>query len=66
MPRDLPPIEGIRHVHLIAVAGTGMGSLACMLAERGFHVTGSDLDTYPPMSEQLRDSGIAVEKGFAA
>lgn len=64
MPRDLPPIEGIRHVHLIAVAGTGMGSLACMLADRGFHVTGSDLDTYPPMSDQLRDAGIAVKKGF--
>jgi len=66
MPRDLPPIEGIRHVHLVAVAGTGMGSLACMLADRGFRVTGSDLDTYPPMSDQLRDSGIAVAKGFAA
>ena len=64
MPRELPPIEGIRHVHLIAVAGTGMGSLACMLADRGFHVTGSDLDTYPPMSDQLRDAGIAVKKGF--
>ena len=66
MPRDLPPIEGIRHVHVIAIAGTGMGTLACMLADRGFRVTGSDLDTYPPMSDQLRDSGIAVEKGFAA
>ena len=66
MRPDLPGIEAIRHVHLIAVAGTGMGSLACMLADRGFHVTGSDLDTYPPMSDQLRKSGIRVAKGFAA
>lgn len=66
MPRDLPPLEGIRHVHLVAVAGTGMGTLACMLADRGFRVTGSDMDTYPPMSDLLRDSGITVEKGFAA
>ena len=64
MPRELPPIEGIRHVHLVAVAGTGMGTLACMLADRGFRVTGSDVDTYPPMSDVLRESGIAVTKAL--
>jgi UDP-N-acetylmuramate: L-alanyl-gamma-D-glutamyl-meso-diaminopimelate ligase len=66
LPPELPPLESIRHIHLVAVAGTGMGSLACMLADRGFRVTGSDLDAYPPMSDQLRESGIAVEKGFAS
>ncbi len=66
MPPELPPLEAIRHVHLIAVAGTGMGSLACMLAEHGFRVTGSDLDTYPPMSDQLRDAAIEVQKGYVA
>ena len=66
MPPELPPIERIRHVHLTAVAGTGMGTLACMLADRGFRVTGSDLDTYPPMSEQLAAADIPVRKGFAA
>ena len=64
MPPELPPLEAIRHVHLIAVAGTGMGSLACLLAEQGFRVTGSDLDTYPPMSDQLRDAAIEVQKGY--
>ncbi|MFQ5513270.1 MAG: UDP-N-acetylmuramate--L-alanine ligase [Myxococcota bacterium] len=64
MPRELPAIESIRHIHLVAVAGTGMGSLACMLADRGFHITGSDLDAYPPMSEQLRQARISVAKGF--
>jgi UDP-N-acetylmuramate: L-alanyl-gamma-D-glutamyl-meso-diaminopimelate ligase len=65
LPPELPPLERIRHVHLIAVAGTGMGSLACMLADRGFRVTGSDLDAYPPMSDQLREAGIPVYKGFS-
>jgi UDP-N-acetylmuramate: L-alanyl-gamma-D-glutamyl-meso-diaminopimelate ligase len=65
MPPELPPLEQIRHVHLIAIAGTGMGSLACMLAQRGFRVTGSDLDIYPPMSDQLRACGIPVQKGFS-
>ena len=65
MPPELPPLEQIRHVHLIAVCGTGMGSLACMLADRGFHVTGSDIDAYPPMSDQLREAGISIYKGFS-
>jgi UDP-N-acetylmuramate: L-alanyl-gamma-D-glutamyl-meso-diaminopimelate ligase len=66
LPPELPPPEQIRHVHLIAVCGTGMGSLACMLADRGFRVTGSDIDVYPPMSDQLRESGISIYKGFSA
>jgi len=63
---EIPPIESIRHVHLVAVCGTAMGSLACMLADRGFRVTGSDTDAYPPMSDQLRAAGIEVQKGFSA
>ncbi len=66
MPRELPPADQIRHVHLIAIAGTGMGALACMLRARGFRVTGSDLDVYPPMSDVLRDAGIPVARGFRA
>jgi UDP-N-acetylmuramate: L-alanyl-gamma-D-glutamyl-meso-diaminopimelate ligase len=64
MRPEVPAIEHIRHVHFVAVAGTGMGSLACMLVDRGFRVTGSDVDAYPPMSDQLRAAGIAVQKGF--
>ena len=66
MPPEIPAIEAIRHVHLIAVAGTGMGTLACMLADRGFRVTGSDRAAYPPMSEQLHKAQIEVQKGFSA
>ena len=66
MPPELPDLKNVRHVHLIAIAGTAMGSLACLLAERGMRVTGSDsAGIYPPMSDQLRDAGIAVQLGFA-
>ena len=64
MPRSLPPVGEIHHVHFVAVCGTAMGSLACMLAARGFRVTGSDTDAYPPMSDQLRRAGIEVKKGW--
>jgi len=65
LPPDIPTVEDIRHVHLVAVCGTAMGTLACMLVEAGFRVTGSDVAAYPPMSDQLQRFGISVQKGFA-
>ena len=54
------------HIHLIAACGTAMGSLAGMLRERGYRVTGSDSRVYPPMSTLLEDLGIEVRSGFSA
>jgi UDP-N-acetylmuramate: L-alanyl-gamma-D-glutamyl-meso-diaminopimelate ligase len=53
-----------KHIHLIGICGTAMASLAGMLKERGFHVTGSDAAAYPPMSDFLRDLGISVAQPF--
>jgi len=41
-----------------------MASLAGMLAQRGFRVTGSDAAAYPPMSDFLRQLGIPVAQPF--
>ena len=54
------------HIHLIAICGTAMGSLAGMLRESGYRVTGSDARVYPPMSDFLRTAGIEVLEGFDA
>jgi UDP-N-acetylmuramate: L-alanyl-gamma-D-glutamyl-meso-diaminopimelate ligase len=54
------------HVHFVAIAGTGMGSLAGLLKERGHEVTGSDEAVYPPMSTALERWGIPVAEGFRA
>lgn len=56
----------VRHVHLIAACGTGMGALAAMLQDAGLTVTGSDHKVYPPMSDFLARRGIAVAEGFDA
>ncbi len=56
----------IRRVHLIAIGGTGMGSLAGLLHARGLQVSGSDRALYPPMSTALRGWGIQVDEGFSA
>jgi UDP-N-acetylmuramate: L-alanyl-gamma-D-glutamyl-meso-diaminopimelate ligase len=55
-----------KHIHLIGICGTAMASLAGMLAQRGFCVTGSDAAAYPPMSDFLRDLGIPVAQPFDA
>jgi UDP-N-acetylmuramate: L-alanyl-gamma-D-glutamyl-meso-diaminopimelate ligase len=54
-----------RHIHLIGICGTAMASLAGMLQERGFRVTGSDAASYPPMSTFLELLGIPVAQPFA-
>ena len=41
-----------------------MAPLAGMLAERGYHVTGSDTGVYPPASTLLASLGVAWKDGF--
>jgi UDP-N-acetylmuramate: L-alanyl-gamma-D-glutamyl-meso-diaminopimelate ligase len=53
-------------VHLVGVAGTGMGAFAGMLKAAGYEVTGSDENVYPPMSDMLREWGIEVFTPYAA
>ncbi len=53
------------HIHLIGICGTAMASLAGMLQERGFRVTGSDAASYPPMSTFLETLAIPVAQPFA-
>jgi UDP-N-acetylmuramate: L-alanyl-gamma-D-glutamyl-meso-diaminopimelate ligase len=53
-----------KHIHLIGICGTAMASLAGMLKQRGFRVTGSDAAAYPPMSDFLAEIGIPVAQPF--
>jgi UDP-N-acetylmuramate: L-alanyl-gamma-D-glutamyl-meso-diaminopimelate ligase len=55
-----------KHLHLIGICGTAMASLAGMLQQRGFRVTGSDAAAYPPMSDFLASLGIPLAQPFAA
>jgi UDP-N-acetylmuramate: L-alanyl-gamma-D-glutamyl-meso-diaminopimelate ligase len=52
------------HIHLMGICGTGMGSLAGMLQEKGYRVTGSDQAVYPPISLFLEKLGIPVRLGY--
>ncbi|MHA7814977.1 MAG: UDP-N-acetylmuramate:L-alanyl-gamma-D-glutamyl-meso-diaminopimelate ligase [Pseudohaliea sp.] len=55
-----------QHLHLLGICGTFMGGLAQLAAARGFRVTGSDANVYPPMSTQLEAAGIGLMEGYAA
>ncbi|PKL35167.1 MAG: UDP-N-acetylmuramate:L-alanyl-gamma-D-glutamyl-meso-diaminopimelate ligase [Spirochaetae bacterium HGW-Spirochaetae-1] len=47
-----------KKIHLTGIGGIAMGTLACMLRESGYDITGSDSGVYPPMSDILRDARI--------
>jgi UDP-N-acetylmuramate: L-alanyl-gamma-D-glutamyl-meso-diaminopimelate ligase len=50
----------------MGVCGTGMGSLAGMLKDSGYVVTGSDENVYPPMSDFLASCKIEIKNGYNA
>ena len=52
-------------VHLIGICGTAMASLAGMLKQRGFTVTGSDAAAYPPMADFLTSLQIPIAQPYA-
>ena len=56
---DIAP-GAVQRIHLVGVAGTGMGAFAGMLKTLGYVVSGSDENVYPPMSDMLREWGIEV------
>src|SRR5437764_1013806 len=58
--------EAPKNFHFLGICGTAMASVAAAMQERGFKVTGSDENVYPPMSSFLRDKGIALKQGYRA
>ncbi len=54
-----------RHVHFIGIGGIGMSGIAELLANLGYVVTGSDLET-SPVTRRLETLGIRVFEGHAA
>ena len=57
-------IPDVKRVYLIGIGGTAMASLAGMLQQRGYEVSGSDEHVYPPMSTYLERLRIPVLEGY--
>lgn len=62
--QSLKSIKPGSHVHLMGICGTAMASLAGLLKDKGYKVTGSDSNPYPPMSTQLESLGIQIQKPY--
>lgn len=60
----LPNLNRNAHIHMIGICGVAMASLAGILKNLGFRVTGSDENVYPPMSTQLKELGIEIQQGY--
>ncbi len=53
-----------KHFHFLGICGTAMGAVAAALRDRGFIVTGSDDNVYPPMSTFLEEKKIELFPGY--
>jgi UDP-N-acetylmuramate: L-alanyl-gamma-D-glutamyl-meso-diaminopimelate ligase len=61
------PTEPTRlEFYILAIGGTGMAPLACLLQEQGHRVRGTDGPLYPPMSTMLERAGIRPTVGYDA
>lgn len=65
MNRKNHTIKPGAHIHLMGICGVAMSSLAGMLNEKGYKITGSDQNMYPPMSTLLKRLSISVCKGYS-
>lgn len=54
------------HIHISAISGTGMASVAQLLKSLGYYVTGSDKAFYPPMGEVVRRTADKLFEGYRA
>ena len=55
----------IQSVHFVGIGGTAMAAVAAALQQKGYQVTGSDQNLYPPMSTFLTERRIPVMPGYA-
>jgi UDP-N-acetylmuramate: L-alanyl-gamma-D-glutamyl-meso-diaminopimelate ligase len=55
-----------KHFHFVGICGTAMGAVASGMKARGYVVTGSDSNVYPPMSTFLESQGIPLTEGYRA
>lgn len=58
-------LQSIRHIYLIGIGGIGMNGLACLLQEKGYAVSGSDL-TISAYLKPLIARGAAIHTGHHA
>ena len=49
-----------QHLHVLGVCGTAMAAITSLAKAKGWKVTGSDANVYPPMSDYLENMGVQI------
>ncbi len=49
-----------QHLHVLGVCGTAMAAITSLAKAKGWKVTGSDANVYPPMSTYLESMGVEI------
>ena len=55
-----------KRVHFIGICGKGMSAVAELMQEKGWSVTGSDAEFYPPVSDYLVRHKVSFVEGYRA
>jgi UDP-N-acetylmuramate: L-alanyl-gamma-D-glutamyl-meso-diaminopimelate ligase len=58
------PLDNVKKVHFIGIAGKGMSATALLLRQLGCEISGSDDGFYPPVSDYLVRAKIPFSKGY--
>ncbi len=59
------PVKPGQWVHMVGIAGAGMSGIAMVLAQKGFRVSGSDLQKNA-VTDRLEELGIEVYEGHSS
>src|SRR5438034_4256371 len=57
--------SGIKSIHFVGIGGTAMAAVAAAMRDKGFQISGSDQNVYPPTYTFLADRKIDVRIGYA-
>ena len=52
------------HLYILGICWTFKGALAVIARQKGFKVTGADLNVHPLMSVYLENLGISIDHGY--
>lgn len=58
-------LKGLKRIHFIGIGGAGMSALASILLEKGYRVSGSDMNA-SPLTKSLEEKGARIFIGHAA
>ncbi len=57
-------MDKIKHIHFVGIGGAGMGGIAEVMVNQGYHVSGSDLSENA-VTTHLKNLGVNIMKGHA-